>query len=167
MNNDKKTSSRSDSGENLAPSKAAPLVVDEARMLLPGIQALFGFQLIAVFNQVFSTILTPFEQRIHLLAIFLTVVTTIILITPAAYHRQMEVQDVTEGFINLATRLILASMIPLAISICLDFYLISRIILRDEVWSLVFSIGLLLLFFGFWFGLPRTAAIQRLRRPKH
>jgi hypothetical protein len=45
-------------GENLEPSKAAPLVVDEARMLLPGIQALFGFQLIAVFNQTFSQILS-------------------------------------------------------------------------------------------------------------
>ena len=156
----KKASSQG-SGENLAPSKAAPLIVDQARMLLPGIQALFGFQLIAVFNQTFSEKLNPFEQRIHLLAIALIVITSIILITPAAYHRQMEVQDVTEGFIHLATRLILASMIPLALSICLDFYLISRIILNDVALSLLFSTLLLLLFLAFWFGLPRIEALHR------
>ena len=31
-------------------------VLEEARMVLPGIQALFGFQLIAVFNQRFESI---------------------------------------------------------------------------------------------------------------
>jgi len=149
-------------GENLDPSKAAPLVVDEARMLLPGIQALFGFQLIAVFNQTFSQILTPFEQRIHLLAIALIVLTSIILITPAAYHRQMEIQDVSEDFIHLATKLILTSMVPLAMSICLDFYLISRIILNNTALSLIFSIGMFLLFVIFWFGLPRTGTLHRL-----
>ena len=151
----------------MGPAKAAPLIVDQARMLLPGIQALFGFQLIAVFNQSFSEILTPFEQRIHLLAIAMIVLTTITLITPAAYHRQMEVQDVTEGFIHLATRLILASMIPFAISICMEFYLISRIVLNDQVLSLIFSIGMLFLFLALWFGLPRMSAFHRLlaRKP--
>jgi hypothetical protein len=154
-------------GENLEPSKAAPLVVDEARMLLPGIQALFGFQLIAVFNQSFSQILIPFEQRLHLLAIALIVLTSIILITPAAYHRQMEVQDVTEDFIHLATKLILTSMVPLALSICLDFYLISRIILNSTVLALVFSMGMFLLFVIFWFGLSRSGALHRLLGRKH
>jgi hypothetical protein len=158
--NDKKSGQRT--GENLAPSKAAPLIVDEARMLLPGIQAIFGFQLIAVFNQTFSQILTPLEQRIHLLAIALIIITSIILITPAAYHRQMEIQDVTEDFVHLATKLILTSMIPLAMSICLDFYLISRIILNATVLPLVFSIGMFFLFLIFWFGLPRSGVLHRV-----
>ena len=148
----KKPSNRSN-GEDLAPSKAAPLVVDQARMLLPGIQALFGFQLIAVFNQTFAEKLTPIEQRIHLLAIALIVLTTMILIMPAAYHRQMEVQDVTEEFIHLASRLILISM---------EFYLISRIVLNDPSLALGFSIVMIVLFFALWFGLPRLEAFRRL-----
>lgn len=157
----KKPSNRSN-GEDLAPSKAAPLVVDQARMLLPGIQALFGFQLIAVFNQTFAEKLTPIEQRIHLLAIALIVLTTMILIMPAAYHRQMEVQDVTEEFIHLASRLILISMVPFAISISMEFYLISRIILNDPSLALGFSIVMIVLFFALWFGLPRLEAFRRL-----
>jgi hypothetical protein len=40
--------------EELPLSKAAEYLLDECRMVLPGIQALFGFQLIAVFNSSFE-----------------------------------------------------------------------------------------------------------------
>lgn len=40
-----------DSGQEELPlSQAAQHLLEECRMVLPGIQALFGFQLIAVFN---------------------------------------------------------------------------------------------------------------------
>ena len=39
--------------EELTLSEAAKYLLDECRMVLPGIQALFGFQLIAVFNSAF------------------------------------------------------------------------------------------------------------------
>ena len=38
-------------------------------MVLPGVQALFGFQLIAVFSERFET-LTDVQQDIHLAALF-------------------------------------------------------------------------------------------------
>lgn len=38
----------------------------ELRTVLPGVQALFGFQLVVVFNQRFANELSPGEQRIHL-----------------------------------------------------------------------------------------------------
>ena len=41
-------------------------VVEEARMVLPGIQALFGFQLVAVFNQRYTE-LPDSEQFVHAL----------------------------------------------------------------------------------------------------
>jgi len=37
-------------------------------MVLPGIQALFGFQLIAVFSDGFANKLTRAEQRLHFFA---------------------------------------------------------------------------------------------------
>jgi hypothetical protein len=43
-------------------------------MVLPGIQALFGFQLIAVFRQEFGDTLSIGEQRLHVVAIALSVV---------------------------------------------------------------------------------------------
>ena len=44
-------------------------LLEECRMVLPGLQALFGFQLIAVFSAGFEVQLSPFEQRLHLLAL--------------------------------------------------------------------------------------------------
>ena len=43
---------------------------DEARMVLPGVQAVLGFQLVAVFNQRFE-LFSPAEQLVHLAAFVL------------------------------------------------------------------------------------------------
>ena len=44
-------------------SMAAQYLLEECRMVLPGIQALFGFQLIAVFSPGFAQKLTLADQR--------------------------------------------------------------------------------------------------------
>ena len=54
--------------EALPLPAAVTHLLEECRMVLPGIQALFGFQLIAVFNQGFSEKLSVTEQRLHWLA---------------------------------------------------------------------------------------------------
>ena len=53
-------------------------------MVLPGIQALFGFQLIAVFNERFRQ-LSEGEQLIHFTAIMLVAIAIALIMTPAAY----------------------------------------------------------------------------------
>ena len=131
-------------------------------MILPGIQALFGFQLIAVFNETFTEKLSVFEQRLHLLAIALNLITTIIILTQAVFHRQTSVKEVANEFVHIATRLLLISMFPLATSVCLEFYLISRVILNDVALALLFSVGLFSIFLILWIGLPRIEALQRL-----
>ena len=60
--------------EAISLDSAAGHLLEECRMVLPGIQALFGFQLIAVFNDGFSQKLSHGEQLLHLLAIVLVVV---------------------------------------------------------------------------------------------
>src|SRR5690242_18672888 len=50
--------------------KMAQEAIEEARMVLPGIQALFGFQLIAVFNERFRQ-LPQFEQTLHYAALIM------------------------------------------------------------------------------------------------
>lgn len=60
--------------EQLSLDSAARHILEECRMVLPGIQALFGFQLIAVFNQGFAEKLSAMGQQLHLLSIVLTCV---------------------------------------------------------------------------------------------
>ncbi len=147
--------------EELPLSKAAEYLLEECRMVLPGIQALFGFQLIAVFNQSFGEKLSPFEQRLHLGAIALIVVAVAIIMTPAALHRASGPQEVTATFVRISTRLLVWSMLPLALGICTDFYLVGRIVLGSSLIiilaALLFSLFLLL-----WFVLPRVRALQTI-----
>ena len=146
--------------EELPLSKAAENVLAECRMILPGIQGLFGFQLIAVFNTTFSEKLSLTEQRLHLLAIAMVAVAIVLIMTPAAYHRQTGPDKITQQFIDLSATLMLISMVPLAFAICLDFYLISRIILGNQLLPVLVSVGLFAIFITLWFVLPRVQRLQ-------
>jgi hypothetical protein len=144
--------------EELSLSEAVTQLLEECRMVLPGMQALFGFQLIAVFNSTFSEKLSSVEQKLHLVAIGLIVIAIALVMAPAAYHRQSGARRVTNDFVITATRLLLLSMFPLMIAICLEFYLIARLVLHGPVISALLSFLLLILFSVLWFVFPRRRA---------
>jgi hypothetical protein len=151
-------------GAPMPLSQEATYVLDECRMILPGIQALFGFQLVAVFNHVFWERLSYLEQIFHLVAIALIAVAVALVMTPAAYHRQVERESISHDFIRLASRLLLLSMAPLVLGICLDFYLIAKLIVDDVPLSVTFSVVLLGVFLTLWVLLPRVVVLQDLMR---
>jgi hypothetical protein len=140
--------------EELSLSQAVTHLLEECRMVLPGMQALFGFQLISVFNSTFSDKLTSTEQKLHLVAIALVVIAIALVMAPAAYHRRTGAKRVTEDFVVVATRLLLLSMFPLMVAICLDFYLIARLVLHRPLISILLSFLLLFVFSLLWFALP-------------
>jgi len=147
--------------EKVPLSQAAEYLLEECRMVLPGIQALFGFQLIAVFNNGFHERLTPAMQDLHLVAIGLVAVAVAIIMTPAAYHRQHNPTEVTETFITVSTRLLLWSMLPLAVAISLDFYIIARLIVHQTL-SAVLCAVLFGIFVLLWFVFPRSRRLQQM-----
>jgi Family of unknown function (DUF6328) len=152
-----------DDREALRLPEATAHLLEESRMVLPGIQALFGFQLVAVFSSGFFEQLDAFEQRLHLLSICLVVLAIAIIMTPAAYHRQRSPRFVSSHFIAMSSRLILWSMAPLSLAVCLDFYLVAEVILGGS-WAPSLAAMLFLIFVGFWFVLPRARVLQRMMR---
>ena len=78
---------------------------------------------------------------------------------PAAYHRQTSPRAATSQLIALSTRLLLVSMAPLALAICLDFYVVAWLIVEHRL-AAVLAASLLAVFFCLWFLLPR---IRRVR----
>lgn len=146
--------------EELSLSKAAQYLLEECRMVLPGIQALFGFQLVSVFSSGFSEKLTRPEQILHFVAITLIAVAVAIIMTPAALHRGTGSKKVTSTFVNLSARLLFWSMLPLAFGICLDFYLIARVII-GRPWVSLLAVALFAIFVGLWFVFPRARRLQR------
>jgi hypothetical protein len=103
----------------------------EARMVLPGIQALFGFQLIAAFNTRFHD-LDGADRVIHLSALVLVALAIALIMTPAAYHRICEPGRTSLFFVRLASALVAAAMVPLLLGISLDIYVVTRMALPEE-----------------------------------
>ena len=148
--------------KELPLSEAVTHLLEECRMVLPGIQALFGFQLIVVFSPTFQEKLTSTERLLHLSAIALVVISIAMLMAPAAYHRQKDPEAVTEGFIALATRLLLYSMFPLMFAIGLEAFLVARVITNRISVSLALAAFLVGICFALWFLLPRSRKLQVL-----
>jgi hypothetical protein len=136
-------------------------ILEECRMVLPGIQALFGFQLIAVFDDTFHERLSPDEQHLHLAAIVLVTVAIALVMAPAALHRQNERYTVSRRFIDVASRLLLAGMFPLALGIALEVYLVASLIFGRPSAGWFVSLALLAVIAALWLGVP---AWQRRRR---
>jgi hypothetical protein len=129
-------------------------------MVLPGIQALFGFQLIVVFNPTFQEKLSLTERGLHLTAIGLIVIAIAMVMAPAAFHRQRDPQTISEDFVYIATRLLLYSMFPLMIALGLEFFLIARMITNRLSLSIVLALIVMSIFSTLWFLLPRNRTLQ-------
>lgn len=142
--------------EQLKLGDAVTHLLEECRMVLPGVQTLFGFQLIAVFNAGFAEKLSRAEQELHLFALALVAVSAALIMTPAALDRQTAPREASERFVRVASRLLLASMLPLMAGIGIDFYLITRIVLGDTDAATAAAAALVALLAICWFLFPRV-----------
>jgi hypothetical protein len=140
--------------EKLSLNDQLTHILEEARMVLPGIQALFGFQLIAVFSEGFDTKLAANGRQGHLTAIGLTAIAIALTVAPAALHRRSEPDQVSEALVKISTRLLAWGMLPLMLAIVLDFFLLSEIILRRADVAGLLAAGLAALFIALWFVWP-------------
>ena len=136
-------------------------VTDEARMVLPGVQAVLGFQLIAVFNQRFQEF-SGGEQLLHLAAFLLMALAMGLVMTPAAYHRQVERGRVSRRFVDLSSSLLTFAHVaadrrslPRHLSHC------PAHPERTGARPMIVAAGTALLLAGLWYGLP--AVCRRLK----
>ena len=143
--------------DELSLNEAATHVLEECRTVVPGMQALFGFQLIAVFSPAFRDQLLESERMIHLAAIVLVTIAIVLVMAPAALHRQADPMSVSRLFIQTSSRLLMASLVPLGVGMVLDVYVIARIILRSNLGAIVVAVVLLAVFVVFWRVIPQRA----------
>jgi hypothetical protein len=149
-------------------------VLIECRVVLPGAQALLGFQLIIMWMTEFYKI-PQLWKMLHLASLTCVAVSTILLIMPAAYHRIVEQGEDSEMLHHITARVLLWAMAFLALGVCGDFYVVSRITGVGKAASIVLALGLLMLFYGAWFGYSfwakyrvadRTLAASHLKEDK-
>jgi Family of unknown function (DUF6328) len=161
------TQRRQPRSEPESPEERAHSTHQEARMVLPGIQALFGFQLIAAFNTRFTE-LEFVDRAVHLAALVLVALAIALIMTPAAYHRICEPGRTSLFFTRMASALVAAAMVPLLLGISLDIYVVTRLSLpTDDPWlGVMLASAAFVVFAGLWIAFPYWQLAHPRRRPK-
>lgn len=139
----------------------------ECRVVLPGAQALLGFQLIIMWMTAFYKI-PQWWKVLHLASLTAIGICTVLLMTPAAYHRIVEQGENSELLHHITAQLLLSAMVFLGLGISGDFYLACRLTGLSNALSTAISATLLGFFYGTWFGytlwkkhrIPQTALTE-------
>jgi hypothetical protein len=133
-------------------------IIEEARCILPGLQAVFGFQTIAVFNERFTE-LEIYAQVCHLVGLGLMVVSMALLMTPAVYYRAQHGQA-TSRMLRTSRKSIRGALVPLAVGLSLDMLTVMSLATDRLALSIAAAVATLFLFVGLWYLVPRSDPIQ-------
>jgi hypothetical protein len=137
-------------------------MLTEARVILPGAQALFGFQLAIVLTQSFAA-LPPSSRIVHAVSLGLVALAVMLLMAPAAYHRIVFAGEDTEEMHRVGSVLITAATVPLALGLAGDVHVVIGKIAGPVAGAAAGAAGLVLLV-ALWYGYPLAVAVMRTRR---
>jgi hypothetical protein len=133
----------------------------EARLIIPGAQALLGFQLTVTLTRAFEQL--PASSRLtHVTALCCVAVAVILLMTPAALHRISFAGEDSASFYRLGSWFVMAAPVPLALGIAGDLYVASTKAAESTTLGSAVAITAFILLAALWYALPM---FLRLRRP--
>jgi Family of unknown function (DUF6328) len=127
-------------------------LLQELRIVIPGVQILFAFLLTVPFSQGFTK-LTTVQQYVFFATLLFTAAATALLIAPSAHHRLLFRQGVREQRLrmgNTLTILGLACLVPAMVGVV---YVITDLIFGLTT-ALIVTIVMALSFLLLWFVLP-------------
>lgn len=133
-------------------------MIEEARCILPGLQAVFGFQTIAVFNERFND-LEQYAQVCHVIGLVLLVIAMVMLMTPAVYYRAQH-GVATSTMVHVARRHLRGALIPLGTGLSLDMLTVMSLATDILPLSIGVAIATLFLFVGLWYLVPRRDPVH-------
>jgi hypothetical protein len=149
--------------EKLSVSTKIEQMLTEARVILPGAQALFGFQLIVMLTKPFTEL--PAEAKlVHVVALLCVALTIILLMAPAAIHRLSFAGEDTPQMLRFGSGLVTAALLPLGLGIAGDIYIAVGHSLDNEALGIVAALGILALLLSIWYAWP---LLVRARNARH
>jgi hypothetical protein len=125
----------------------------EIRVVLPGAQALLGFQFAAFFTDAFDK-LTDASKAIHFASTTVMTIVVILLMAPAAFHRIATGGDNAREVHVFGSHSMLWAMTFLALSMAGECYVIIETTMKSTAIALSASLIALALAYGLWFVFP-------------
>jgi hypothetical protein len=128
----------------------------EARVILPGAQALLGFQFAAFLSASFDQ-LPQAAKLVHLACLACVALTAILLMSAAAYHRLAAGGEDRPDVERFGNSVVLASLLPLALGLSGEFYVVTTKVGFGDGPAIAAMLAALAVFLGLWFVLPLLA----------
>ncbi len=127
-------------------------LLNELRVVLPGIQVLFGFLLLLPFQQTFAQ-LGDLDRAVYYLAFLASTVASVLLIAPSTYHRIRFRESDKEGLLRAANWFPLGGTLALGVGLAAAAFLITDLLFGPAAGAIaaVVAAGFVV---GFWYLLP-------------
>jgi hypothetical protein len=138
-------------------------VLTEARVVLPGAQALLGFQFAIFLMQDFDKLL-PLSRAVHFASLACVGAAATVLMAPAAYHRIAERGEDTERLHSFASRMVLLALGALAFGFAGEMFVVVRKLTDSDQTGACAAALTLTLLLGLWFGLALFLRARRAGR---
>ncbi|SRR5579883_813545 len=135
--------------EKTPPAKKIEFVLTEARVVLPGAQALLGFQLSIVLTRAFAELPSSLKL-LHGLSLLFVALATLLLVAPAAFHRIVYDGSDDPNFYRTASRFVVAGTAFLAAGLSVETYVVVAKITGNSIISQALAWSAAVILFGIW-----------------
>jgi hypothetical protein len=136
-------------------------LLNELRVVLPGVQVLFAFLLTVPFSNGFSK-MTDLQRDVYFVAFITATIATILLIAPSTYHRIQFRQGDKERLLFTANRMAITGTVFLAAAVSASVYVITDVLFH-AAWAAVITALTAVFAVGMWYVLPLTRKMRERR----
>jgi hypothetical protein len=137
-------------------------LLNELRVMLPGVQVLFAFLLTVPFSERFEATTTN-ERIAYYVALAAAALCSILFLTPSVYHRVQFRQHDKERLLRLGNVVVIAGTVVLGLGIASAVYFVTGFLVDDGLGLIAGSTTLVILTVMWWV-LP-LAARRAASRP--
>lgn len=140
-------------------------LMTETRIVLPGVQALLGFQFAAYLTEGFPK-LEPGARTAHDLGLALLLISMILLMTPAPFHRLADGGKDSERTCRVGAACILGALATLAFGIAADAYVAISVVTKNAGAALAGGLVAATAGLGLWLAVPLARRRREVRRQR-
>ena len=133
-------------------------LLNELRVVLPGVTVLFAFLLAVPFAKGWTGV-TGFQRDVFVVAFLSTAVSVALLTAPSSYHRLRFRQDDKEHMVKVGNRLSIAGIAASAVSLEAVVLLVMDFVISRAA-AVAAAAGLFAVVALLWYGLPLVAALR-------
>ena len=133
-------------------------LLNELRVVLPGIQVMFAFLLVVPFSQGFVKV-TELQQNVYFFSFLCTAVATAFLIAPTTYHRLRWRERDKEHMLEVSNIYAIVGTVFLALAMTGVVFFITDFI-YDTALTIYATAGAAGLFTFLWFGVPLLRGLR-------